>query len=217
MKGIQIAKEEGRIVRIKAIILAACSLFITVPSAMAAPVSPTANFTLRSTTNAGPATGIDSTWGGGFDGFLTNIEGSQVDRTYFEFDMAAFGAAVGSATFDFSSFTGQATDIVSMGWYAGNGVAELADWSVAVTPFTTFDAGQGTYSIDVAALINSSIGSLTHIGFAFTIDAHPAQAFFDMSATPMINFTPAAVPEPGTLALLGLGLVGVGFARRKKA
>jgi hypothetical protein len=28
---------------------------------------------------------------------------------------------------------------------------------------------------------------------------------------------PAGVPEPGTLGLLGLGLLGIGFARRKRA
>ena len=30
-------------------------------------------------------------------------------------------------------------------------------------------------------------------------------------------FNSALIPEPGTLGILGLGLVGLGFARRKKA
>jgi hypothetical protein len=43
---------------------------------------------------------------------------------------------------------------------------------------------------------------LTSNGFAFESDNHA--------------FRTASVPEPGTLALLGLGLMGVGFARRRK-
>lgn len=31
------------------------------------------------------------------------------------------------------------------------------------------------------------------------------------------NCIPTPVPEPGTLALLGLGVVGIGYARRRKA
>ena len=57
----------------------------------------------------------------------------------------------------------------------------------------------------------SSFGSITSLLFDDNNSTAAGIGFGDFL------FSAAAVPEPGTLALLGLGLAGLGFARRRKA
>ena len=195
-------------------ILAALLLASTVfaNQASATVINPTANFTLRSITNAGPAYSMDNTWdNAGFEGFLTNVVGV-VDRTYLEYSMAGFGGPVANATLNFNLANSRGY-IISMGSYAADGISDLAEWSTIQTLFTKFEDLSVAHSVDITALINSSLEGPAFIGFGFSING--SQAFFSRAEAPFINFTAAAVPEPSSLALLGLGLAAAEYSRRR--
>ena len=82
----------------------------------------------------------------------------------------------------------------------------------------------GIFEIDTAILgLNVGLAGLLSLNIDGTLDASITRLAGDFGLRDVVltaNITEAvaaSVPEPGSLALLGLGLAGFGFSRRNKA
>ena len=77
--------------------------------------------------------------------------------------------------------------------------------------FSESIGASGTGGITGAYNVGFDYGLVT--GLRWVSDNPQSQTFHNMGGT-NYEFS-SAVPEPGSLALLGLGLAGIGFSRRK--
>jgi len=138
-----------------------------------------------------------------------------------------------------TAFTGLTNVVVSATGGIGDYAPALSGQSVTFKPFSfrgeftpiiplwTFDVAGKTYSFDATglAIIGDSPETITMYGpgmaYITGFDDTPGTWYFSANnAGGTASFSAStdvtAVPEPGTMLLLGMGLVGVGtFSRRK--
>jgi len=177
-----------------------------------------------------PSTGISS-----LNDFRTQLQGAGVNSMYLGRALGANDVAGG----DWISVDFFAAEAGYRNQFWGGGsllVDNLGNQGWSARSAGGFSATSGTLNFGFCAvtinacLANSAndtsrLGAAQSIGMWISADGNTAWLLWDDSGANVddnhddliVRLTYRSVPEPGTLALLGLGLVGVALVRRRKA
>ena len=107
--------------------------------------------------------------------------------------------------------------IWDIAYYAGDGIENTLDMGVG-TFLTSLSMSPGDFTqftLDVSNQVAElQEMNVSHIGFRF-YNANFSQLVLRSDPTPLLDVTVASVPEPSNLALFGVGVAGIVFARRR--
>jgi PEP-CTERM motif len=109
-------------------------------------------------------------------------------------------------------FTGQTTSIMELTFTTGSALSGTIDHDDGISLYSHGNTTTDLLPLSAAAptaaeLTNFSIGPGTYD--LYYVEANGAPAILDMEVV-------AAAPEPASLAMLGVGILGLGFVRRRK-